>query len=166
MSVRPPKKIFRFGPSPKGYARALPDLKRLNEVFRYDRKTGELYWRKKINPAVKMGEPISKKQKEKNRQTFVRLDGVLWHMPRIIWKMCTGKDPGSMEIDHIDRDRTNNRFKNLRLATRSMNVLNVDKEQKARKCGIASKRRWREWRRNRGQKTTPHRNIKSSKLRA
>ena len=31
---------------------------------------------------------------------------------RIIWMWMTGEDPGEMEVDHIDRDRFNNRWSN------------------------------------------------------
>ena len=39
--------------------------------------------------------------------------------------MVTGQDPGEFEIDHIDRDKSNNRFSNLRLAERKNNNDNV-----------------------------------------
>ena len=42
----------------------------------------------------------------------------------------TGEDPGEMEVDHKDRDRQNNRWDNLRLATVSQNRMN---------CGIKSR---------------------------
>lgn len=38
--------------------------------------------------------------------------------------LVTGRDPGAFEIDHIDRDPTNNGWHNLRLATSSEQALN------------------------------------------
>lgn len=43
---------------------------------------------------------------------------------RIIWLLMTEEDPGTMQIDHIDGDRLNNRWANLRLATNAQNVYN------------------------------------------
>lgn len=48
---------------------------------------------------------------------LVRYNGVLYRSHRLIWKMVTGIDPGELEIDHIDRDTTNNSWQNLRLAS-------------------------------------------------
>lgn len=42
---------------------------------------------------------------------------------RLIWAIVTGRDPG-VTIDHIDGDRANNRWANLREATRSQNAMN------------------------------------------
>lgn len=39
---------------------------------------------------------------------------------RIIWVWVTGENPHD-DIDHIDRDRTNNRWSNLRIASRAQN---------------------------------------------
>ena len=44
---------------------------------------------------------------------------------RVIWLLVTGSwPPKGFEIDHIDGCRSNNRFKNLRLVTRSENQQN------------------------------------------
>lgn len=43
---------------------------------------------------------------------------------RVIWAICNAKDPGPMQIDHIDRDRGNNKISNLRLVTPSVNNQN------------------------------------------
>lgn len=43
---------------------------------------------------------------------------------RVIWAICNAKDPGFMQIDHIDRDRGNNKISNLRIVTPSINNQN------------------------------------------
>ena len=43
---------------------------------------------------------------------------------RLIWIYHYGQDP-DLDIDHIDRNRANNRIENLRLVTRSQNNHNA-----------------------------------------
>jgi hypothetical protein len=43
---------------------------------------------------------------------------------RIVWESFNGKIPNGLEIDHIDRNKHNNKLKNLRLVTHSENCLN------------------------------------------
>lgn len=38
-----------------------------------------------------------------------------YYAHRLVWAWVTGKDPGTKEVDHIDRNRTNNSPFNLRL---------------------------------------------------
>jgi hypothetical protein len=54
----------------------------------------------------------------------IRVDGGIYYSHRLAYYMGTGIDPGEMEIDHIDGDPSNNRLANLRLATRSQNMMN------------------------------------------
>ena len=41
-----------------------------------------------------------------------------------MWTMANGKIPNGMEIDHIDRDKQNNKLSNLRVVTPHENMLN------------------------------------------
>ena len=43
---------------------------------------------------------------------------------RIIWQIVKGPIPENLQIDHIDRNKTNNKISNLRLATKNQNMLN------------------------------------------
>jgi len=49
--------------------------------------------------------------------------GRLWLAHRVAWFLHYGEWPAT-DIDHIDGDRSNNRLANLRLASRSQNMLN------------------------------------------
>ena len=53
----------------------------------------------------------------------VRIEGKIYEIHRIIFLMHHGYLPS--EVDHIDRDRTNNRIENLREVTRSQNMMNT-----------------------------------------
>lgn len=47
---------------------------------------------------------------------------------RQVWIYHNGEIPKGLTIDHIDRDKDNNQIENLRLATYSENVKNVDEK--------------------------------------
>jgi hypothetical protein len=93
----------------------LPSKDYLDSILRYDTQTGELFWR--VSPArnVKAG------SKAKSRCGIgyleVTIDRTRYKQHRIVWRMVTGEDPGELTIDHINRNRSDNRFENLRLAT-------------------------------------------------
>ena len=46
------------------------------------------------------------------------------YIHRVVWEVFNGEIPAGKEIDHIDRDKTNNNLNNLRLVTHSENQLN------------------------------------------
>ena len=62
---------------------------------------------------------------EKSVKGYLRV----WAMKRslaahhIVWLLCTGKWP-TVQIDHINQEKQDNRFENLRLASNSMNMQN------------------------------------------
>ena len=95
--------------------RILPDVEELNRLFIYDAKTGDLIGRRK-------GKPI--RAKHLNGYYYARVGNKRSFVHRIIWKMVTGKDVGDMFIDHINGDKNDNRFQNLRLATKEQNAHN------------------------------------------
>lgn len=45
---------------------------------------------------------------------------------RAVWEYHNGKIPDGLTIDHIDRNKDNNEIDNLRLATYSENIRNID----------------------------------------
>ena len=92
----------------------LPPQQELKARLHYDPETGELrtlsnYWRP---------------TKPKRGYRAVAIAGKRYKAHRVIWKWMTGEEPVG-DIDHVNGDKTDNRWANLRLATRSQNMANL-----------------------------------------
>lgn len=101
--------------------KALPDREELLRLFDYDPSTGKLSWRS--NPKFKGLACGRCGTIGKQGYLKVGINRVYFVVHRIIWKMITGNEPAEF-IDHIDGDRLNNRFENLREATNGQNRWN------------------------------------------
>jgi hypothetical protein len=101
----------------------LPALERLQEVFALDEQ-GVLIWKAKpfYCSKVTIGAPAGCQRKE--GYIRVKLDKKLYFAHRIVWYLATGVNPGNLQIDHINRIRSDNRPENLRLATNYQNAQN------------------------------------------
>ncbi len=66
---------------------------------------------------------------------------------RLIWEAFNGSIPSGMEIDHIDRNPSNNRIDNLRIATRLQNSRNNSGHSKSRSrhAGVTYHSRLKKW---------------------
>jgi hypothetical protein len=113
--------------------RTLPDAEYLHQCFSYDPDAGTLTWRWRPREHF----PTDREYMRWNSawrsrragatsgggHIMVKINKRLYGAHRIIWKMITGEDPPD-QLDHINRNRIDNRFENLRLATHSQNVSN------------------------------------------
>ena len=90
-------------------------------VFEYDPE-GFIIWIDPPSLAVAPGTKVTYVSSGGYRQ--VKYKGVTYTVSRIIWEIHHGPIPDGLEIDHIDRDRTNDKIDNLRLATRAENLAN------------------------------------------
>src|SRR6516164_1205479 len=98
----------------------------LDKMLDYDPATGILRWRVeryRKHPGDIAG-CIHKVAKDDYWRVTVSINYRRYLAHRIIWLMMTGKWPVK-EIDHMDRDPTNNRWGNLREATRTQNGRNL-----------------------------------------
>jgi hypothetical protein len=57
-------------------------------------------------------------------QVHIRFGSKVYEASRVVWFLCTGEQPPDY-LDHINRDRTDNRMANLRPATASQNLANA-----------------------------------------
>ena len=104
----------------------MPTAERLLALFEYNAETGVLTRKRTGNTVTTRNVKIGRKEQ------------YLKH--RVIWVMMTGKDPGEICIDHIDRDPSNNRWINLRLATHQENMQNYSCK------GVTYDKRRNKWR--------------------
>ncbi|KMV67769.1 hypothetical protein AI28_08025 [bacteria symbiont BFo1 of Frankliniella occidentalis] len=120
----------------------LPPQKLLLETFRYDADTGLVWWR----------QPKGSRKLDKSCGTvggsgylMVRVDGRLYTLHRIIWKMITGNEP--MHLDHINGCRIDNRITNIREVTRSQNnqSIGLTRANKSGYVGVRYSTKDRSW---------------------
>lgn len=93
------------------------------EVLKYEPSKGFLYWRNckgRKNPNVPAGSWM------RNGYRNIKISGGQYLVHRIIWLIETGEWPEN-QLDHIDMNKSNNRFSNLRQATTSQNNANREK---------------------------------------
>lgn len=105
----------------------------LREFFAYNPRTGELRYRPRARHwfksdrlwkawnaqfSGKIGTGFS------NSYRLIAVNQRRYLAHRVIWAMMMGEWPQE-EIDHINQDRSDNRWRNLRAATRSQNACNI-----------------------------------------
>lgn len=106
-------------------AKPLPNAEYLREILKYNPATGEITWKKPNANNVKQGQRAG--AVNSRGYTKIGIHSIEYMAHRIAWTYMTGEDPGDMLIDHIDGDTTNNRFNNLRLASKAENTRNAKK---------------------------------------
>jgi hypothetical protein len=93
----------------------------IRKNFSYDKRSGKLF-RKFKNGSKKEITAVS------HGYLCCNIKNKFFSVHRIIWFICKNKWP-SNEIDHKDGNRSNNKIKNLREATRSQNSQNKKKPE-------------------------------------
>lgn len=92
-------------------------------LFDYDKESGLLYWSKNSRSDFVGREAGYKKPKGRIYITFLKKG---FYRSHIVWLIETGELPKpGVILDHKDRDPSNDRYSNLRPATRSDNWVNT-----------------------------------------
>ena len=115
----------------------LPPVELLREYFSYDPDTGVVSQIKRRSNRQTLG-PITRTTNHGYYVVTFQYRGLLAH--RIAWKLHTGEEPPEL-IDHVNRDRTDNRWKNLRVSTAADNCANSTLRHRGRYMKGVFKRR-------------------------
>ncbi len=93
----------------------LPDVRVLLKRYYYDPETG-------LVKSKRTGKLVTSK---KRGYLCTECNCQQMYLHRVIWKMMTGEDPGDRQIDHINGNKSDNRWSNLRLVTPQENMWNI-----------------------------------------
>lgn len=93
---------------------------RLKALLRYDRETG--LFTRLVTVANQRAGTIAGNLKP-DGYYVIKVDRVTYQAGRLGWLYVTGEWPNP-EVDHIDTIRSNNRWRNLRIATKAQNKRN------------------------------------------
>lgn len=102
---------------------------RLQHILHYDPITGVFTW--KIARGRYAGIKSVAGYTNSNGYCLISVDGKRLRAHRLAWLYVFGRWPVA-DIDHVNGDRADNRFANLREATRSQNLANKDKSRNNR----------------------------------
>lgn len=97
---------------------------RLRELLHYNPETGVFTRRQTVGPKALSNQKAGCMRPD--GYLVFRVDGRLYRAHRLAWLYSRGEWP-AIEIDHINRNPSDNRMCNLREATRSQNVANTKK---------------------------------------
>ena len=100
----------------------LPPLEELRARFDYDPETGVLTRAESRTNMHLVGKPAG--WLTSKGYIEVKIGKRCCKAHRVIWYLVTGEDPLDHDIDHKDQCPSNNKFSNLRKATRSQNRSN------------------------------------------
>ena len=96
---------------------------RLKELLSYDPDTGNFIWIKKtsVYSSILIGS-VAGSVNDRGYK-YIKIDGKDYRAHRLAWLYVYGEFPDDI-IDHMNRDRADNRISNLRIVTQSVNSKN------------------------------------------
>ena len=96
----------------------------LRSILNYDPETGIFTWKASVANSVKVGDVAG--YSNGNGYLRLRLQSRLYQAHRLAWLYVYGEWP-KLDIDHINRNRSDNRISNLREVTNKQNMQNKSK---------------------------------------
>jgi len=117
--------------------------KRLFELFKYNPNTG-LFVRKINISNAKVGEIAG--SLDKNKYILISIDGIVYKAHHLAILYMTGKYP-TIECDHKNGIRDDNRFKNIQECGRQINMMNkkIYKNNSSKISGVHWSNRESKW---------------------
>ena len=112
---------FRLYLGRRKYKRKLIGIEHLKQILHYNPKTGIWTWLIEFNNGIKVGDVAGGLIGSGYIQIAIGKTPYKAH--RLAWFYMTGKWP-KVDIDHRDLNRSNNKWGNLREATRNQNMHN------------------------------------------
>lgn len=100
------------------------DKNKILKQLVYNKHTGKFYWALTKNQNAIKGEEAGCIQK--NGYIAIGISGKKYYAHRLAWLFITGDWPIN-HIDHLDGDRTNNKWVNLRDVSQKINNQNIRK---------------------------------------
>lgn len=97
---------------------------RLKHLLIYDKKTGLFYWKNPNSKKIKKGSVAGSIKKGEKNRVVICVDKKMYKAHRLAFLYVTGSFP-PQEVDHIDHNMQNNKWDNLRLASRAENFKNL-----------------------------------------
>jgi hypothetical protein len=115
------------------FIKPLPPIEELREFLHYEPDTGLFRWKVGRNWIAKVNSVAGTSDSE--GYIIIKLNQRFIKAHRLAWALYHNQDPGSMQIDHIDQNKSNNKIVNLRLANPGPNSAYAG-PQKNNKLGV------------------------------
>jgi len=127
-------------------SKKLPKLSELRKLFRYDPKTGYLfYWKRPKGSNVDPSYPAGYVNKKGYRRIQINREKYSAH--RLVMKFNGIIIPEGLQVDHINGNRDDNRIENIRIVTGSENKKNSKKynNNSSGYTGVAYHKKAQKW---------------------